>query len=287
METFGNRLNHTLKESKVLLFHQSEMAQLTYASFQQNIGWINSLQEGTTIPISYPLGYRADNTPIICEPRNYSKQELVSRYNHLSLNKLPIDSIFQLVTIVETLLSDIIKLILIEYPSKIPAKKQINISSVLSLTSLEEIKICIVDNLLNEIAYKSPKDYTVEFEKYTGVNLLEHPAFHKYIELKATRDIHIHNAGKANDTYTTKAGGLARVKNGNYLPVDIQYFLISYEQCLQLNEVLEVELDKIWPSEEYRNRKIISLDSEKEQALEKLIEETTLDDKETVESSER
>ena len=133
---------------------------------------------------------------------------------------------------------------MIEYPNKIPSKKKVDIECILSSSSIEQAKLIIVDNILNEIAYKSPKDYATEFDKYTGVNLLENPVFHKYIELKATRDIHIHNAGISNDIYTTKAGVLSRVKSGEYLPVDIQYFLISYEQCLQLNEILESELDK-------------------------------------------
>ncbi len=273
METFGNKLNKLLKESKSLLFLQGEMAQLTYLSFEKNVEWINQLKEGATIPIAYPLGYRADNTPIMSDPKNYTKEELTERYAFLGLNKLPIDSIFQLTTIVETLLNDILKIILIEYPNKIPSKKQVDINCVLNSSSIEQAKLYIVESVLNEIAYKSPKDYSTEFEKYTGVNLLENPVFHKYIELKATRDIHIHNSGLANDIYTTKAGVLSRVKSGEYLPVDIQYFLMSYEQCLQLTEVLEDELDKIWPSEKHRNRKLTNHKAEKEEVVENLLEE--------------
>jgi len=274
MDTFGNRINDLLQNSKSLLFIQGEMAQLTYLSFEKNVEWINALGEGVTIPISYPLGYRADNTAIMSEPQNYTKQDLNERYSFLGLNKLPLDSIFQLVTIMETLLNDILRLILIEYPNKIPSKKQIDVNCILLSNSIEQAKIFIVDSILNEIAYKSPKDYAAEFNKYTGVNLLESPVFHKYIELKATRDIHIHNAGKANDFYTLKSGVLARVKSGDYLPVDIQYFLMSYEQCLQLNEILEVELDKIWSSENYRNKVKTNHKTEKEEVVEKLIEDS-------------
>lgn len=273
METFGNKLNNLLKESKRLLFLQGEMAQLTYISFEKNVEWINQLEEGATIPISYPLGYRADNTPIMSDPKNYTKDELTERYSFLGLNKLPIDSIFQLTTIMETLLNDILKMILIEYPNKIPSKKQIDINCVLNSSSIEQAKLYIVESILNEIAYKSPRDYAAEFDKYTGVNLLESPVFHKYIELKATRDIHIHNSGQANEIYTTKAGVLSRVKSGKYLPVDIQYFLMSYEHCLQLNEVLEDELDKIWPSENHRKKQQITHKDEKEEVVEHLLEE--------------
>lgn len=280
METFGNRINELIQNNTSLLFLQGEMAQLTYLSFEQNVKWINDLEEGATIPISYPLGFKADNTPIMSNPRNYTKDELTERYAHLGLNKLPIDAIFQLVTIMETLMNDVLRMILIEYPSKIPSKKKIDVDCVLSASSIEQAKITIVDEILNEIAYKSPKDYATEFEKYTSVKLLENPVFHKYIELKATRDIHIHNRGIANDIYLIKSGVVARVKNGEYLPVDIQYFLMSYEQCLQLNEILEKELDKIWPSENFRERKAKKEIPDKEEIVEKAIEESKSEEKE-------
>lgn len=274
METFGNRINQTIQNAKGALFLQGEMAQLTYISFEKNVEWINALEEGKTIPIAYPLGFRADNTAIMSQPKEYTQQELTDWYSHLGLNKLPIDSIFQLVTIMETLMNDVLKSILIEYPNKIPSKKKIDVECVLSSNSIEQAKLIIVDGILNDIAYKSPKDYAGEFEYYTGVNLLESPIFHKYIELKATRDIHIHNGGIANDIYLAKAGVSARVKSGEYLPVTIQYFLSSYEQCLQLNEVLESELDKIWPSEELRKRRESNTTLIKKDVVEQVIEES-------------
>jgi len=274
MDTFGNKLNQTIQNAKSSLFLQGEMAQLTYISFDKNVEWIKGLEEGKTIPIAYPLGFRADNTAIMSQPKEYTKQELTDWYSHLGLNKLPIDSIFQLVTIMETLMNDVLKSILIEYPNKIPSKKKIDVACVLSSNSIEQAKLIIVEGILNEIAYKSPKDYAGEFENYTGVNLLENPVFHKYIELKATRDIHIHNGGIANDIYLGKAGVSARVKSGQYLPVTIQYFLSSYEQCLQLNEILENELDKIWPSEELRKRRIDHKTLDKEEVVEQVIEES-------------
>ncbi|APZ47661.1 hypothetical protein BW723_15790 [Polaribacter reichenbachii] len=285
METFGNRINDLIQVNKSLLFLQGEMAQLTYLSFEQNIKWINNLEEGATIPISYPLGFKADNTAIMSTPRNYTKDELTEKYAHLGMNKLPIDAIFQLVTIMETLMNDILRTILIEYPSKIPSKKKVDIDCVLNASSLEQAKITIIDGILNEIAYKSPKDYASEFEKYTSVKLLENPVFHKYIELKATRDIHIHNGGTANEIYLIKSGVVARVKNGEFLPVDIQYFLMSYEQCLQLNEILEKELDKIWPSENFRKSETKKESTEKEEVVQKVIEESKTENKEETEKT--
>ena len=107
------------------------------------------VDENDIITISHPVGFRADNTPIN-STTNYSKGELIDRYNYLGLTKLPIDGILQLVTITETTLNYILKEILIEFPSKIPNKRKMDVETALSANSLEEIKISIIETILNE-----------------------------------------------------------------------------------------------------------------------------------------
>ncbi|OFX60855.1 MAG: hypothetical protein A2046_14620 [Bacteroidetes bacterium GWA2_30_7] len=272
METFGDKLIEIINSSKTQLFLQGEMAQLTYISFEQMTTWVDN-QKDDAIPISYPIGYNPDKTTMMSQPYNYSKEDLKGRYAFLGLNKLPIDAIYQLVTITETMLNDLLKTILMEFPKKIPNKKKLDIDQILACDNLDQIKRAIVDTILNEFAYKSPKEYADEFCFYSGVKLLETPVFHQYIELKATRDIHIHNKGIANEIYLNKAGVLARVKSGIYLPVTIQYFLEMYEQCLQLTEVLEKALNDIWPSLIYKNSKKLNIPEDQQEAVEQSISE--------------
>lgn len=272
MEAFGDKLIEIINSSRTQLFLQGEMAQLTYISFEQMTSWVDN-QKSDTIPISYPIGYNPDKTALMSQPYNYSKEDLKGRYAFLGLNKLPIDAIYQLVTITETMLNDLLKTILIEFPKKIPNKKKLDIDQILACDNLDQIKLAIVDTILNEFAYKSPKEYADEFCFYSGVKLLETPVFHQYIELKATRDIHIHNKGIANEIYLNKAGVLARVKSGIYLPVTIQYFLEMYEQCLQLTEVLDKALNDIWPSLIYKNSKKLNIPEDQQEAVEQSISE--------------
>lgn len=272
METFGDKLIEIINSSRTQLFLQGEIAQLTFISFEKMSTWIDNHKEDT-IPISYPIGYNPDKTTLMSDPYNYSKEDLKDRYAFLGLNKLPIDAIYQLVTITETMLNELLKAILIEFPKKIPSKKKLDIDQILACDNLEQIKLTIVDTILNEFAYKSPKEYADEFHFYSGVKLLETPVFHQYIELKATRDIHIHNKGVANEIYLNKAGVFARVKSGIYLPVTIQYFLEKYEQCLQLTEVLESNLHSIWPSIIYKNSKKLNIPEDQQEAVEQTINE--------------
>jgi hypothetical protein len=271
MEAFGDKLYGRISEAKNSLFLHGEIAQLTYQAFDQYVQLINETKE-TEIEVTYPVGYRPDNTPINSTYK-YSKEQLIGRYQYLGFTQLPINGIYQLVTTIEALLGDILRETLIEFPVKISNKRKLDFEIVLEASSLVEIKISLVNTIINELSYKSPKDFAEEFSKYVGINLMEKPTFHKYIELKATRDIYIHNQGVANEIYVSKADRLSRVKSGQYLPVDIQYFLQSYECCLQITEILEDDLNKIWPSSEYNKNKNKKLEAQKETAIEQAIEQ--------------
>jgi len=277
METFGDKLYARVNASKTTLFLQGEIAQLTYQSFDKYMQLINETKDNE-IEVTYPIGYRPDNTAINTTQK-YSKEDLIERYRYLGLTQLPINGIYQLVTTIEALLGDILRDTLIEFPVKISTKRKLDFELVLEAKSLEEIKIALVNSIINELAYKSPKDFAEEFTKYVGINLLEKATFHKYIELKATRDIYIHNQGIANEIYLSKADTLARVKSGQYLPVNIQYFLQSYECCLQITEMLEETLNRIWPSLEYNKNKEQNAEGQKAIAIEQAIEKAELAEK--------
>ncbi|WP_268125529.1 hypothetical protein [Roseivirga pacifica] len=173
MENFGNRLYKSTQDVKILLFVQGEMAQLSYQAFDAYAELVKK-EESDKISITYPIGFRADNTPIN-STQEYTKEHLIQRYEYLALDKLPLDGIYQLVTLMETLFGEIIRMTLIEFPGKIGNKRKIDSELALSASSIDEIKISIVNSILNELAYKNPKDYAEEFNKYIGINLLESP----------------------------------------------------------------------------------------------------------------
>jgi len=127
--------------------------------------------------------------------------------NFSHFTQLTVNALVQLVTIVETMLGDVLHAVVLRYPQKLGGKRSILIQTV-----------------------------------------------HRYMEVKATRDIFVHNRGIANEVYVRKAGTHARTKPGMVLPTDIQYFLESYEHCLQFIEWLELELHHRWHSSDYETR---------------------------------
>lgn len=249
----GNQLNQIVASATYTMFDQGEFAQLTYGAFDIAARSMQDMQQ-EEIEVTFPIGYKPDRTAI-SSTRTYRKEQLLSKYQFLAFNQLSVNAVVQLVTIVETMLGDVVRAVVVRYPQKLGAKRNLSIQAVLESTSLEEIHLRATDTLLNELAYKSPAEFAESFQQLLSVNLLECPAFHRYMEVKATRDIFIHNRGIANDVYVRKAGSHARANSGMGLPADIQYFLESYEHCLQVADWLKVELHSHWHSSEYEDRK--------------------------------
>lgn len=250
MDDFGDRLYKKVYFSKGAIYLQGEFLQLSYQAFGRYLEYIEGSSE-LSIPVRYPVGMRNDSTPIL-STYEISKDDLYKKYNYLSEAQLPINGIYQLVTIIENLLVDILREVLLQFPNKISSKKKFDYEIFITSNSLDEIKSTIINSIINELTYKSPKDFAEDFKNYIGLDLTKAIAFDNYIEIKATRDIHIHNQGVANDIYRSKAGTFARVNPGKNLPVDKKYFLQSYEWCIQLIGFIEKGINDIWPSSIYQ-----------------------------------
>ena len=249
----GNELNRIVREARGSMFDQGELAQLTYGAFDIAARSMHESQD-EEIQVTFPIGYKPDKTAIPTT-RTYRKEQLLSKYQYLAFHQLTVNALVHLVTLVETMLGDVVRTVVRRYPQKLSGKRNLSIQAILESTSLEEVHIRATDALLNELAYKSPAEFAESIEPLLSVNLLECPAFHRYIEVKATRDIFIHNRGIANDVYVRKAGSHARFNSGMALPADINYFLESYEHCLQVADWLETELHNHWHSSEFEDRK--------------------------------
>lgn len=248
----GNQLNQIVNFARGAMFDQGELAQLTYGAFDIAARGMQEMQQDE-IQVSFPVGYQADRTAIP-STRTYRKEQLLSKYQFLAFHQLSVNALVQLVTLVETMFCDVVRAVVVRYPHKLGAKRNLSIQAVLESTTLEEVHLRATDALLNELAYKSPAEFAESVQPLISVNLLECPAFHRYVEVKATRDIFIHNRGIANDVYVRKAGSHSRVKAGMALPADTQYFLESYECCLQIADWLEVALHSHWHSSDYEDR---------------------------------
>lgn len=252
-ENLGNQLNRIISDAKSALFNQGELAQLSYGALDIAASKMQDVEQ-EDIEITFPVGWRPDKQPIN-STRKYRKDELLARYQFLAFHQLAVNGLVQLVTIIEAMLGDIIRTIVLKYPQKLGSKRTITLQAVLEAKSIEELHLRATDALLHDLSYKSPSEFAEAAQTLLSINLLECPAFHKYMEIKASRDIFIHNRGIANEIYVRKAGSHVRVQPGMLLPADTVYFLESYEACLQVNEWLELRLHEHWHSSFFEDNK--------------------------------
>ena len=251
--TLGNQLHAQTWAAQCKLFRLGELAQFSFNSLDAS-ATTASESETAEFEIQYPIGMNADGQPLL-GTKKYSKEDYIRNYQDLAFNILPLQGIYQMVTSIELMLGDVTRCILSKFPEKISKKKNVSVSLVLGASSLEDIHSRVIGSYLNELNYKSPKDYADAVSEIYGFNILEIPCFHSYIEIKATRDIFIHNGGTANEIYRAKSGTHARVHADEHLPVTNQYFMHSLEHCLKFAEILEAKFHAIWESSDYIKRK--------------------------------
>lgn len=245
----GDQLYITLSNAQGGMFNQGRMLQLSYNAFEFIASSYNKSKD-ENIKLKYPLGLHHSGEAIIGEV-TYKKKELIKQYSHLAEYQLPLNGIYQLVSITETMFGDLIREILLQYPKKIGSKRTLPVSTIFECSSLEAVHLSAISVFINEMSYKSTREFAESASGIFGFKLLEIPAFHRFIEIKATRDVFIHNKGIVNAIYKKKAGSFARVESGKALPITIKYFLESYEFCLKLAEVLMDEFHNTWYSQAF------------------------------------
>ena len=122
----------------------------------------------------------------------------------------------QFVSFFEDFLFGVLRHWLMEYPQSLRAK-QLDFQTVLNAPDKEALTLQVVNKELNEIAYKRPKDWFAYLEGRMRLGCPTTDEIDRLAEIKATRDIYIHNRGVASPIYTERAGDLKRCNAGEKL----------------------------------------------------------------------
>jgi hypothetical protein len=157
-------------------------------------------------------------------------------------------AIIAAVALTEAYLQRTLKTVLRWFPQKLKQNisgertdKTVSLDVILSSKNRNQIVSKIINKQLQGIFYGAPSRY---FEYIEAVLSIELPATlkEKFIEIKATRDLIVHNSGKVNETYLEKAGKLARGENGEKLPMDAVYFAGTVANLKKLVIVLDKQV---------------------------------------------
>jgi hypothetical protein len=180
-------------------------------------------------------------------------KELKEIYDRFLSRELFENLIVTAVSHFESFLFAVLRLVLLSYPKKLTlnvrgmdAKKEIPLNILLDTDSREDALSEVIERQLNSLSYATPKAYLEYLNSITGVDTSD-SAFLDYIEIKATRDIVIHNSGIINDVYLSKVDNNRRGSIGDRPAIDSQYFNHCIATLKRLSGIIRRDIDKQFP----------------------------------------
>ena len=140
----------------------------------------------------------------------------------------------RIVTSFEAFFFSLLETLLMERPERLPKEKKIEYGEILESNDFGEVIKKIVERELHELKFKSVSAW---FEKLQGMVKMKCPneeEIRLLAEIKATRDLFIHNSGLVNRFYIKKAGGLARGRLGQPIRMSDEYLIESLKLVVKI-----------------------------------------------------
>lgn len=134
----------------------------------------------------------------------------------------------QFVSIFENFYFDLLRLWLTAYPQSL-GKRMVDFRTILELPDKDAITGLVVRKELNEILYGRPTEWFAYLEEKVRLGCPTSDEIHRIAEVKAVRDILIHNKGIANKIYESKAGKFAQFQDGERVKISESYHRETWE----------------------------------------------------------
>lgn len=135
--------------------------------------------------------------------------------------------------IFENYFFELVRLWLMAYPKNLSGKK-VDFEDVLDAPDKDTITSQVVAKELNEVLYKRPTGWFDYLEDKAKLGCPTQDEIAKIAEAKASRDVLVHNRGVASKTYESKAGNLARYKDGQQIDIPEHYHRETWELLRKL-----------------------------------------------------
>jgi hypothetical protein len=255
----GDKLNEIVTSTINLVLQQAEYLSLTW----NVLGWASRhiSENHEENKIGYvPVGWD-DELETICYEKEYIPGEVSAKYEYFRSEQLPLNSVYALVAVMEAVFSDITYWINYCNPDVTKKRGLFGFHTILDFSNLDDLKKYALEEFAKYESINtfkdSPAEYANRFKSLTGVPLPQLESFRFFVEMKASRDVYLHNNSMANEIYIKKAGDMAREKNiGVKLPISIRYYLKCFDKSLELLEHLSIDLNKKWPSKNFQHPKV-------------------------------
>jgi hypothetical protein len=157
-----------------------------------------------------------------------TQADLASKAGGYVVEQLAEATFQQFISIFENYLFDLLRLWLMAYPRNLVGRK-VDFKAVLDAPDKDAIALLVGNKELNEILYDRPAGWFAYLEDKAKLGCPTPDEIEKIAEAKASRDVLVHNRGVAGKVYESKAGKLARYRDGQRIDIPEHYHRETWE----------------------------------------------------------
>ncbi len=149
------------------------------------------------------------------------------------------------VSLFERFVSDLLCFWLTEYPDSL-SSNQLDFRIVLELPDKDAIVASVVQQKVHGLSYKSVSEWFDYLEKIANLDCPNKDQIERLAEIKASRDILVHNNGIVNSIYVSKSKKRARFDDGDKLELPGIYHRHSWQLIKQVvTDVANAAINKL------------------------------------------
>jgi hypothetical protein len=149
------------------------------------------------------------------------------------------------VSLFEDFIFDFLRAWLIQYPESL-SRKELRLQAVLDAADKAEIIRAVVDKELLGIAYDPIVEWFKYLDKIARLGCPNRDQIERLAEIKASRDVLVHNKGIASAIYVEKSLGRGRCGDGEVLEIPEYYHRESWQLIKQvISEVADAAITKL------------------------------------------
>ena len=132
------------------------------------------------------------------------------------------------VSLVEPVLMEFVRLTLLYDKRRLKSKpkgceKQLDYDTIVDCNDYDGIVNIIISKYVDALSYSKPQEQLEYLTKLLSITI-DDDVWNNWIEIKATRDLIVHNSGVINRVYLEKVGASARGQIGENIVVDKDYY---------------------------------------------------------------
>jgi len=194
----------------------SHLAVLSLGEIENNK---DLLKEISSFPVPSKSPFKVVNRKIDSIIDNLTKARTTEFYKAMMV---------YVVSIIEPVLLEIVRLTLLYDKRRIKTKPKgsdckLEYDTIIDCDNYDEVMNVIISKHIDVLSYSKPKDQLDYIEKLLSIEIGE-DIWGKWVEIKATRDLIVHNKSVINEVYLDKVGELARGEYGKEIIVDEDYY---------------------------------------------------------------